>query len=106
MGVRSFNPRINPHRYQSNFLIANQIQLDHTIRYSTSRVLEENFQLEAIAPVVSLQRFILKKEMAAWRTVKAVLFLFLFFVNGVESFIDLEKKNAPKELIEEKALWL
>ena len=38
---------INPHRCQyilSNFQNANQIQLDHTIRYSASQVIEKMVQ--------------------------------------------------------------
>lgn len=42
--------------------------------------------------------------MAAWRMVTscALLFLFLFCVNGVETYIDLKKKNALKELMAKK----
>ena len=42
---------INPHRCQyilSNFQNANQIQLDHTIRYSASQVIENMVQKEGL----------------------------------------------------------
>ena len=42
--------------------------------------------------------------MAAWRKITScvLLFLILLCINGVESFIDLKKKNTQKKLIAKK----